>query len=138
MGSYLSLRFKEKSPQPLRRLRDIGTLRRLPRCKPLGMDQKTAIQAFIDRHQSSSFVKSLLETYLQTPDGRSKIAHSMIHPARLVVESLQDRSRIPELDTLEGYKTFLAAVPNEEKSRDPYPELQGYVDVIEASLKPPA
>lgn len=102
------------------------------------MDQEAAIQAVLSR-TSTPTGKQLFETYLRTPEGRSKLAHSMIHPARLLVEYIGDGSKI-KVNTssyptrLEDYKTFLAAVPDEEKEGEPYPELQGYVDAIEAFL----
>jgi hypothetical protein len=105
------------------------------------MDDRSAIQAAIDR-QSGPLAKRIFETYMRTPEGRSKLAHSMIHPVRLLIEYISVRSRVT-VDTLEyhtridDYKTFLAAVPNEERSREPYVELQGYVTDIEAFLKNP-
>jgi hypothetical protein len=63
----------------------------------------------------------------------------MIHPARLLVEYIGDGSRV-KVNTLsyptrlEDYKAFLAAVPDEEKAGEPYVELQGYVEAIEAFL----
>lgn len=106
------------------------------------MDQEAAIQSVIDR-QTGPLAKKIFETYMRTPQGRAKLAHSMIHPARLLVEYISSSSKVT-VDTLEyptrvdEYKRFLAAVTDEEKAGEPYVELQGYVAAIEAFLNPPA
>jgi hypothetical protein len=106
------------------------------------MDQEAAIQAVID-HQTGPHAKKIFETYMRTPEGRAKLAHSMIHPARLLVDYISASSKVT-VDTLEyptridEYKRFLAAVPDEEKYGAPYPDLQKCVDAIEAFLNPPA
>ena len=108
----------------------------------LGMDQEAAIQAVIDS-QTGPLAKKIFEAYMRTPEGRSKLAHSMIHPARLLVDYIGDGSKVT-VSTLEyptridEYKRFLAAVSDVEKKNEPYPELQGYVKAIEAFLYPAA
>lgn len=78
---------------------------------------------------------------MRTPEGRAKLAYSMIHPARLLVEYVSANSKV-KVDTLEyptrveEYKRFLAAVPDEEKADEPYPEFQGHVAALEAFLSP--
>ena len=106
------------------------------------MDQEAAIQAVID-HQTGPHAKKIFEAYMRTPEGRYKLAHSMIHPARLLVDYISASSKVT-VSTLEyptrinEYKRFLAAIPKDEKEGEPYPELQGYVAAIEAFLNPPA
>jgi len=105
------------------------------------MDQEAAIQAVID-HQTGPIAKKIFETYMRSPKGRAKLAHSMIHPARLLVDYISEGSKITvsilEYPTrIAEYKRFLAAVTDEEKKCEPYPELQGYVDAIESFLNQP-
>jgi len=106
------------------------------------MDQESAIQAVID-HQAGPLAKRIFEIYMRTPKGRAKLAHSMIHPARLLVEYINSSSKVTvgtvDYPTrIDEYKRFLAAVTDEEKKSEPYPEFQGYVAAIEAFLNPPA
>lgn len=105
------------------------------------MDQEAAFQAIIDQY-SSPRGKSIIIDYLKTKKGRVKLAHSMIHPARLLVEYISKGSKVT-VNTLEYttrielYRSFLAAVPEEEKQGEPYTGLQKYVVDIEAFLERP-
>jgi hypothetical protein len=102
------------------------------------MDQEAAIQAVID-HQAGPLAKRIFEIYMRSPKGRSKLARSMTHTARLLVEYTRDpsKSTLKYPTRVDDYKIFLAAVPDEEKAGEPFVELQGYVDAIEAFLYPP-
>lgn len=104
------------------------------------MDQEAAIQAFVDRH-TSPLSKQIFSTYMRTPEGRLKLAHSMVQPSRILIEYLGRNKGLSSIDVqnrIDDYKSFLSAVPDEEKGFAPFLELQGNLTQLQEHLYPPA
>ena len=90
------------------------------------MDQEAAIQTYLSKYKNPRIVE-ILGKYIRTPEGRNKLAVSMIQPVKLARDYLRDtRKNWEDVDyPMEGrvreYNYFLAAVPEEEQKADPFP-----------------
>ena len=79
----------------------------------------------------------ILSKYVRTPEGRNKIAGSMMHPVTLALNYLEQTHKSWEdLDYVtEGhvreYRWFLEVVPEEEQVAEPFPELKALVERLQ-------
>jgi hypothetical protein len=103
------------------------------------MDQESAIQAYLAKYKNPSKLE-ILGKYIRTPEGRNKIAVSMIHPVKLAVDYLENTRKnwmdieYPMGTRITEYNWFLAAVPEEEQKADPFPELKDLIDRLKAAI----
>jgi len=103
------------------------------------MNQEVAIQAFLSRYKNPRTLE-ILKSNIKTSRGRNKIAASMIHPVKLACDYLEETSKswgdigyITEGHVIE-YNRFMATVPEEEQTADPFPELKSLVDNLQARI----
>ena len=106
------------------------------------------VQNFLDQYKAPN-IRSIISKYMDSIEGRYKLAVSMIHPARVALEYYEaglNKSHTSEAwqnlisdikSKVENFELFLKAIPDEEKSGEPYPELLGLVEqlkVVESGL----
>ena len=103
------------------------------------MDQEAAIQAYLGKYKNPQ-IHEILSKYIRTPEGRNRIAASMIHPVKLAVDYLvHTRKPLHEIEypmksRVTEYNWFLSTVTEEELKADPYPELKALVDRLQALI----
>ena len=108
-----------------------------------------SVQSFLDQYKAPR-IRTLMSKYMESAEGRHKLAVSMIHPARLSIEYYEAGSNKDHASSevwqklisdlkgkIESFELFLKAVPTEEKLGEPYPELLDLVErlkVVEHGL----
>jgi hypothetical protein len=104
------------------------------------MDQESSIQAFLVRHKNPAIL-SILGELVRTPEGRNKLATSMIHPVRLAIDYLESTRKplsdieYPMESRVTEYRRFIATVPEDEQKADPFPELEASVNQLQALIE---
>ena len=99
------------------------------------MDQESAIQVFLAKYKNP-YILGILRSHIRTPEGRNKLAVSMIHPVKLAVSYLESTRKplsaveYPMQSRVDEYQRFIAAVPEDEQEVDPFPELETLVNKL--------
>jgi hypothetical protein len=103
------------------------------------MDQEAAIQNYLSKYKNP-LILEILSRYIRTPEGRNKLAVSMIHPVKIAIDYLEQTRKswedidYPMSSRVTGYNWFLAAVPEEEQGDSPFPELKDLIDRLKVSI----
>ena len=103
------------------------------------MDQEAAIQAYLSKYKNPRILE-ILGQYIRTPEGRNKLAVSMIDPVKLATDYLEQTRKnwedieYPMSSKVTEYNCLLAAVPEEEQEEAPFPELKDLINRLQAAI----
>ena len=93
------------------------------------MDQEAAIQAYLAKHKNP--VKAeILSKYIRTPEGRNKLAASMIHPVKNALNYIEQTRKnwidieYPMDGHVKEYNWFMSTVPEEEQTVESLPRVE--------------
>jgi hypothetical protein len=89
---------------------------------------------------SADIIRDILTKYMDSPAGRDRIAQSLVQPSKAFIEGRRTLGpRLSHEKALVGanrlatrLENFLSVVPEEEKAKEPYPQLGTILDELKS------